>query len=260
MNLETKPPGTEQASGPTVPVGFVHLVGAGPGPLDLLTLRAVRCLEQAEVLIYDRLVDPAVLETVPATCLRISAGKASGHHQLPQAEINRLMVEQASLGKRVVRLKGGDPNVFGRAAEETAALQEAHIPFDVVPGVTAASSSAAAAGFSLTHRDLSHSCVFLAGHGASGPLDYDWPALAKPQQTRVFYMGVERLKLIGEKLIEHGLSPNTPAALIYAAQGEQQEIIACPLDHLMTLNPGYRATPGLLVIGETVQLSPNFKA
>ena len=106
MNLEIKPLGTEQASGLTVPVGFVHLVGAGPGPLDLLTLRAVRCLEQAEVLIYDRLVDPAVLETVPATCLRISAGKASGHHQLPQAEINRLMVEQASLGKRVVRLKG----------------------------------------------------------------------------------------------------------------------------------------------------------
>jgi uroporphyrin-III C-methyltransferase len=239
--------------------GHVDLVGAGPGPLDLLTLRAHRCLQQAEVLIYDRLVDPEVLKLVPPNCLCIPAGKASGHHLMPQADINSLMVEHARQGKRVVRLKGGDPNVFGRAAEETNALQQAEISFSVVPGVTAASSAAAAGGFSLTHRDLSHSCVFLAGHGAKGPLDYDWAALAKPHQTRVFYMGVERLQLIGEKLIQHGLPPSTPAALIYGAQCEEQDILACSLERLMALNPGYRSSPGLLVIGETVQLSPHFK-
>ena len=246
------------AQNKTLATGQVHLVGAGPGPLDLLTLRALRCLQQAEVLIYDRLVDAAVLETVPSDCLRIPAGKASGHHLMPQADINRCMVEHAQQGKRVVRLKGGDPNVFGRAAEEMAALLAAQIPFEVIPGVTAASSAAAAAGFSLTHRELSHSCVFLAGHGANGPWDYDWPALAKPQQTRVFYMGVERLRLIGEKLIQHGLSPSTPAALVYGAQCEQQEVMACRLEDLMAANPGYRSSPGLLIIGETVQLSPRF--
>lgn len=241
-------------------IGKVYLVGGGPGPLDLLTLRALRCLQQAQVLIYDRLVNPEVLEQVPPDCERINAGKASGHHLLPQQEINALIVAHALAGKTVVRLKGGDPSVFGRAAEEMSALRAAGIPCEVVPGVTAASSCAAAAGFSLTHRDLSHSCVLLAGHGAEGDQSHDWAALARAGQTRVFYMGVERLRHIGSQLLAHGLSPDTPAALIFSGMCAGQQVIACTLAELMARNPGYQRAPGLLVIGETVALSPHFQA
>lgn len=240
--------------------GKAYLVGAGPGPVDLLTLRAHRCLREAEVLIHDRLVGTDVLNLVPQDCKRIDVGKASGHHLLPQENINALIVDHVLAGKKVVRLKGGDPGIFGRVAEEMTALRAASIDYEVIPGITAASSCAAAAGFSLTHRDMSHSCVFLTGHGAHARHEYGWEALAHPRQTRVFYMGVERLQLIGEKLIAHGLSPTTPAALIFAGQSENQQIFASTLADLMKRDPRYQRIPGLLVIGETVALSPFYGA
>ncbi len=239
--------------------GFVSIVGAGPGPVDLMTLRALDRLQRAEVVVHDRLISPDILERIPAAAQRLYVGKALGHHSVPQAGIHALLVQHARAGQRVVRLKGGDPYVFGRGGEEVQALQAEGIAFEVVPGVTAASGCSAAAGIPLTHRDLSASCVFLPGHLADDDATHDWAALARPRQTRVFYMGIQRLPHIAERLMAHGLSPETPAAIVRDGTRPSQTVLACPLRRLVQEAPAYGPQPGLLIIGETVQLSPHFQ-
>ena len=240
--------------------GFVSIVGAGPGPADLMTLRALDRLQRAEVVVHDRLIAPEVLDLIPQSAQRVYVGKAVGNHAVPQEGIHTLLVEHAQLGKRVVRLKGGDPFVFGRGGEEVQALQAAGIAFEVVPGVTAASGCSASAGIPLTHRDMAGSCVFLPGHLADDNATHDWAALARPGQTRVFYMGVQRLPHIAQQLIRHGLAPDTPAAIVRDGTRPTQTVIACSLTRLVELAPAYGPQPGLLIIGETVQLSPEFQA
>jgi len=238
--------------------GFVSIVGAGPGPVDLMTLRARDRLQRAEVVMYDRLITPEVLALIPEAAERVYVGKALGNHSVPQTGIHALLVQHACMGRRVVRLKGGDPYVFGRGGEEVQALQAAGIAFEVVPGVTAASACSAAAGIPLTHRDLAGSCVFLPGHLADDDATHDWTALAKAGQTRVFYMGLQRLPQIAHQLIAHGLAPDTPAAIVRDGARPTQTIIATGLRDLVARATGYGPQPGLLIIGETVQLSPDF--
>ena len=239
--------------------GFVSIVGAGPGPVDLMTLRALDRLQRAEVVVHDRLISPEVLALISSTAQRLYVGKALGNHSVPQVQIHTLLVQHAKLGKRVVRLKGGDPYIFGRGGEEVLALRAEGISFEVVPGVTSASGCSAAAGIPLTHRDLAASCVFLTGHLADDSVTHDWAALARPGQTRVFYMGVQRLAQIAERLISHGLPPNTPAAIVRDGTRATQTVVATCLSHLVELAPSYGPQPGLLIIGETVQMSPSFK-
>lgn len=239
--------------------GFVSIVGAGPGPVDLMTLRALDRLQRAEVVVHDRLITPEVLSMIPSKAQRLYVGKALGNHSVPQVQIHALLVQHAKLGKRVVRLKGGDPYIFGRGGEEVQALRAEGISFEVVPGVTAASGCSAAAGIPLTHRDLAASCVFLPGHLANDNATHDWVALARPGQTRVFYMGVQGLAQIAKLLISHGLPSNTPAAIVRDGTRAAQTVVATGLSHLVALAPSYGPQPGLLIIGETVQLSPDYK-
>jgi uroporphyrin-III C-methyltransferase len=249
---------TERAS--SIATGFVSIVGAGPGPLDLMTLRALDRLRRADVVVHDRLVGAEVLDQIPPLAVRVYVGKALGDHAVPQEGIHDLLVAHAQQGRRVVRLKGGDPYVFGRGGEEVQALQAQGIAFEVVPGVTAASGCSAAAGIPLTHRELASSCVFLPGHLADDSASTDWTSLARPGQTRVFYMGIQRLALIAGQLIAHGLSANTPAAIVRDGTRPSQTVWACPLAQLVLKAPAYGPQPGLLIIGETVGLSPNYRA
>ena len=239
--------------------GTVCIVGAGPGAADLLTLRALQRIQQADVVVHDRLIAPEVLALVPEQAQRVYVGKASGDHAVPQERIHALLVEHARAGKRVVRLKGGDPYVFGRGGEEVQALQAAGIAYEVVPGVTAAGGCAAAAGIPLTHRELASSCVFVSGHLAEGTAPQDWAALARPGQTRVFYMGVQRLAQIAQALIAHGLAPDTPAAIVRDGTRSTQVVVATGLSDLVAQAPAYGPQPGLLIIGETVSLSAAYR-
>lgn len=240
------------------PTGMVYLVGAGPGPADLLTVRAVNRLQRAEVLVYDRLIEPEVLELAPCHAQRIYVGKAVGDHAMPQPQIHAVLIEHARAGRSVVRLKGGDPQLFGRGGEEAQALRRAGIAFEVVPGISAANGCAATAGIPLTHRAMAHSCSFLPGHLADEQQSLDWAVLARPGQTRVFYMGVARLASIARQLIDHGLPPATPAAIVYDGTRPQQQVLACGLATLVRRVPVREARPGLLIVGETVALSPHF--
>lgn len=241
-------------------LGFVYIVGAGPGPLDLMTLRALDRLRHADVVVYDRLVSTEVLDQIPPQAQRFYVGKALGNHAVPQEGIHALLVAHARHGSRVVRLKGGDPYVFGRGGEEVQALQAEGIAFEVVPGVTAASGCSAAVGIPLTHRNLALSCVFLSGHLAQDDATNDWRALAQPGQTRVFYMGVQRLAQIAEKLFSHGLAVDTPAAIVRDGTRPTQTVNACSLLRLVEMAPSYGSQPGLLIIGETVRMSPHYRA
>lgn len=238
--------------------GWVSIVGAGPGPLDLMTLRAIDRLDRATVVIHDRLIGADVLARIPAHARRIDAGKTMGSHTLPQNTIHELMIEHARQGQRVVRLKGGDPLVFGRGGEEMQALMAAGIPFEIVPGVTAAVACAAAAGIALTHRQWASSCVFLPGHRAQDDASLDWASLAQGSQTLVFYMGVTRVAAIGQQLIAHGLLPTTPAAMVIDGTRPGQRIHATTLERLLRASPGYGSGPGLLIVGRTVGLSPYY--
>lgn len=242
-----------------IEAGMVHIVGAGPGPADLLTLRALDRIQRAEVVVHDRLISPEVLALIPPQAERIYVGKASGQHVMTQAQIHAVLVEQARRGRRVVRLKGGDPHIFGRGGEEVQALQAAGLAFEVVPGVSAANGCAAAAGIPLTHRELSHSCTFLPGHLAENSPEIEWAALARPRQTRVFYMGVERVAAIAHALIAHGLAPDTPAAIVQDGTREGQQVWATGIAALAESAPRHGPRPGLLIIGETVALSPHFR-
>lgn len=243
--------------------GRVSLVGAGPGAADLLSLRALRRIEAAEVVVHDRLISPEIMELLPARAERINVGKAAGAHMVGQAQIHAILIEQARAGREVVRLKGGDPFVFGRGGEEMLALREAGIDCEVVPGITAASGCAAAAGIPLTQRGMARACVFLAGQLADEgtPFDeqLDWPALARPGQTRVFYMGIARLPRIAGQLMAHGLSPDTPAAVVQDGTRPGQRVLACRLSRLLERAPAYGPRPGLLIIGEAVALSPDYR-
>ena len=235
--------------------GQVYLVGAGPGDPDLLTFRALRLMQKADVVVYDRLVSPAILELVRRDAEKIYVGKAKSNHTLPQEQINSLMVEEAKKGNRVVRLKGGDPFIFGRGGEEIEELIAAGIDFQVVPGITAASGASTYAGIPLTHRDHAQSVTFATGHLKNGTIDLNWPALAHQSQTIVFYMGLTGLPVICSKLIEHGLSASTPIALVQEATRESQKVITGTLDTI-TAHPQLdeMKPPTLIIVGSVVTL------
>lgn len=237
------------------PPGKVFLVGGGPGDPDLLTVKAARLIAAADVLVYDNLVSAAVLAHARADAQRIYVGKKAGNHALPQLDINQLLVDLARAGLRVVRLKGGDPLIFGRGGEEAETLCEAGIPFGIVPGVTAAAGAAASAGIPLTHRDHAQSCIFVTGHLKDESCDLDWPALARAGQTRVFYMGLTSLPEISRQLIAHGLAPDTPAACIRRATLADQQVITGSLESLpaQVQAAGFKP-PALLIVGGVVSL------
>ncbi|HEY4893266.1 MAG TPA: siroheme synthase CysG [Reyranella sp.] len=250
-NLGKANPGNENR-----PTGMVHLVGAGPGDPDLLTMKAHRLLQRADVVVYDRLVAPEVLAMARRDAERIHVGKRSGHHALTQAAINERLVSLARAGKSVVRLKGGDPFVFGRGGEEVEALRQAGIAVEVVPGVTAALGCAASAGIPLTHRDHAQACVFVTGHLKDGNVDLDWPMLARPRQTVVIYMGAETLPMIASQLIAHGLPADTPVALIENGTTSRERRVVGTLATVerQTARAGLEG-PTLCLVGEVVGLA-----
>lgn len=240
------------------PEGQVYLVGAGPGDPDLLTFRALRLMQKADVVVYDRLVSPQILELVRRDAEKVYVGKARSNHTLPQEEINALMVREAKKGNRVVRLKGGDPFIFGRGGEEIQTLIDAGIGFQVVPGITAASGAASYAGIPLTHRDHAQSVVFTTGHLKDNTINLKWESLAQPEQTLVFYMGLTGLPIICQKLIEHGLSDQTPIALVQSATLQNQRVVTgtlatiCEKQEVAQLQP-----PTLIIVGGVVTLHPS---
>jgi len=237
--------------------GIVSLVGAGPGDPDLLTIKALRALQQADVVVYDRLVSSEILALIPTGVSRIAVGKAPGHHCVPQAEINALLVSVAVKGRRVVRLKGGDPYIFGRGSEEALHLKRHGIRFEVVPGVTAAAAASAYAGIPLTHRGLSRCIHLVTGHLRDDePLDLPWERLADPEATLAIYMGLANLDVICAQLADAGLNVATPAAAIQAGTTPDQRRVLATLATLpdAVASAGLQA-PVMLVIGQVVGLA-----
>jgi uroporphyrin-III C-methyltransferase/precorrin-2 dehydrogenase/sirohydrochlorin ferrochelatase len=236
-------------------MGEVTLVGAGPGDPELMTLKGLRALQDADVILYDRLVPAAVLDLARRDAARICVGKAAGQVGSTQQEINALLIEHASRGQRVVRLKGGDPFIFGRGGEELQALAAARINFCVVPGITAALGAAAYAGIPLTHRDHAHSVSFVAGHSLQPGKEPDWRALAMPGTTAVFYMGMARLDHIVQRLLQHGAPDSRPAAIVAQGTSPDQRVLVATLATIpgMAAGAGLQA-PALLIVGEVVDL------
>ena len=237
------------------PKGEVYLVGAGPGDPELLTLKALRLMQQADVIIYDRLVSPAILELCRRDADKIYVGKARSNHSVPQEGINALLVEYAAKGKRVCRLKGGDPFIFGRGGEEIQELFAAGVAFQVVPGITAASGCSAYAGIPLTHRDYAQSVRFLTGHLKEGSPELPWKELVYENQTLVLYMGLVGLEKICAQLIAHGQRPNMPVALISKGTTPEQKVVVGTLADIASKVSEYQIqAPTLTIIGEVVSL------
>jgi uroporphyrin-III C-methyltransferase/precorrin-2 dehydrogenase/sirohydrochlorin ferrochelatase len=235
--------------------GEVYLIGAGPGDPDLLTFRALRLMQQADVVLYDRLVAPAIVDLARRDAEKIYVGKERNNHSLPQESINELLANLAKAGKRVARLKGGDPFIFGRGGEEIETLMEQGISFQIVPGITAASGCASYAGIPLTHRDHAQSCTFVTGHLKDGSINLNWPQLAAPNQTIVIYMGLFGLEQICMALLAHGCSPELPIAVVQEGTTRQQRVIIGTLASLPEkVAQEEIKSPTLIIIGTVVSL------
>jgi uroporphyrin-III C-methyltransferase len=235
--------------------GKVYLVGAGPGDPELLTRKGARILASADTVVFDHLVGEGVLDLASPRAERIYVGKEPGRHELPQAQINSLLIERARAGRCVVRLKGGDPFVFGRGGEEIIDLAEAGVAFEVVPGVTAANAASAYSGIPLTHRGMVRACTLVSGHLTEGQVDLDWVALARPGQTIVIYMGLAAIGVICERLIAHGMNSATPAVAIRNASIETQSTILGTLADLpQRIARAELKPPAIVIIGEVVRL------
>jgi uroporphyrin-III C-methyltransferase len=234
--------------------GEVALVGAGPGDPELLTLKALNCLQQADVVLYDYLVSEEIMALIPSETILVCVGKRAGHHSVPQEKTNQLLLDFAQQGYKVVRIKGGDPFVFGRGGEELEVLADAGVRFQVVPGITAAAGATAYAGIPLTHRDFAQSALFVTGHLKEDSDDMDWSTLARGNQTLVIYMGLMKSNYIQQQLIGYGRDGNTPIAIIERGTQIRQQVFTGKLSQLSDLakNAG---SPSLIVIGEVVSLS-----
>jgi uroporphyrin-III C-methyltransferase/precorrin-2 dehydrogenase/sirohydrochlorin ferrochelatase len=245
----------DEAMAAETPRGEVYLVGAGPGDPDLLTFRALRLLQQADVIVYDRLVSQEILDMARRDADLVYVGKERDKHTLPQEDINQLLARVAKKGKRVLRLKGGDPFIFGRGGEEIETLMQEGVSFQIVPGITAAAGAASYAGIPLTHRNYAQSVVFVTGHLKDGSMDLNWKALAQPHQTIVVYMGLLGVNNLCAKLMEHGLPGATPMALVQKATTRQQKVVVGTLATMPALLE--RTTvkpPTLIIVGEVVEL------
>ncbi|MSO93798.1 MAG: uroporphyrinogen-III C-methyltransferase [Rhodospirillales bacterium] len=235
----------------------VYLVGAGPGDPDLLTVKALRLMQQVDAVVYDKLVSRPILDLIPAGTTRIFAGKTAKNHYMPQQEINELLVSLARNGRRVMRLKGGDPFLFGRGGEEAVYLVKHGIPFEVVPGITSSAGCAAYAGIPLTHRDLAHSVRFVTGHTQDGDfVGLDWKSLADPATTLVVYMGRTNVRRIAGELIRAGLDPTTPTAAINKGTTPEQRVLLATLETIAeTIERADLSGPTLMIIGKVASLT-----
>lgn len=237
-----------------IQAGEVALVGAGPGDPDLLTIKAFNLLKQADVVLYDYLVSDEIMSLVHDQCILVCVGKKAGHHSVPQDKTNQLLVDFARKGNRVVRIKGGDPFIFGRGGEEVEVLADAGISFQIVPGITAAAGATAYAGIPLTHRDYAQSAMFITGHLKSEVDSMDWATLARKNQTLVIYMGLLKSQHIQQKLLDNGRRDTTPIAIIERGTQSNQKVYKGSLSELASLATQAQS-PALIVVGEVVALS-----
>lgn len=237
-------------------IGEVYLIGAGPGDPDLLTFKALRLLQKADVVVHDRLIAEPIMNLARREAQRVYVGKLAADHSVPQAEISQMLVDLAKQGKKVARLKGGDPFMFGRGGEEIALLAEHNIPFQVVPGVTSATGCSSYAGIPLTHRDYAQACVFVTGHTKDDSLDHlNWQQLAQPQQTTVFYMGLKNVAEICQRLKDAGAPADRPAALIEQGTTPQQRVLVGDLSNLASLVEQHQIKPpSLIMVGDVIKL------